>query len=396
MTLGITGVFWLPRMATVNSTTLNAGAHAVPISAASGAWTAISAAYADATFTAARVIAELAVGMQGVNGVIAGGKLAGFAVWAERCAENAAVMATKTGANATAYTVASIAMPSLPEIVAVKSAKAAAYTTGGVLNGTAEAAEVADRAMDIRAAITMEAYEAATTATVLTPSIFPPAPSIAAGVGQAQSGDDADPLRALVEGDPVRAASLAATGLLQNPGVQTVAAQAGQIASTAASTTASAASNIGNAAVSALTGGAGGAGGPFAPVGGLGGLGTGGGSAGATATRAAGVGDMNAARLSPVALPEGWAGGQVGGTTSGPGTGIAGSGAEGGQQTYSAGRVDPAAARTSAMGQMMPRTAGADDEGEHETPDYLRNIEHFEDGRMVVPSVLGADPGAAR
>lgn len=38
MTAGITGVFWLPRMAEFNSVTLNAGAHAVPISAAATAW----------------------------------------------------------------------------------------------------------------------------------------------------------------------------------------------------------------------------------------------------------------------------------------------------------------------------------------------------------------------
>jgi hypothetical protein len=393
MTLGITGVFWLPRMATVNSTTLNAGAHAIPISGASAAWTALAGAYAEATFTVARVVAELAAGMQGVNGVVAAAKLVGFGIWTEQCAEHATVMAAKTGANATAYSVASVAMPSLPEIVAVKAAKAAAYTTGGVLNGTAEVAEVADRAMDIRAAIVMEAYEAATTATVLTPSVFPPAPSIAAGVdgAQAQAGADTDALRALMEGDPVRAASLAVGGLLQNPGVQTFAAQAGNIASTAVSV----GGNISGAAVSAVTSNAnsmlGGAAGPMGAMGGFGGIG-GAGSA-ASATRSAGVGEMAGARMTGVALPEGWAGGTVAGTAAGAGSaGSAGTNLEAGQQNFAAGRVDSTAARTGGMGHLAGSQTASEDETEHDTPEYLRNVEHFEDGRMVVPPVLGADP----
>ncbi|WP_068273219.1 PPE domain-containing protein [Aldersonia kunmingensis] len=394
MTLGVTGVFWLPRMATANSTTLSAGAHAIPISGASAAWTAIAGAYADATFTVARVVAELGVGMQGLNGVVAAAKLVGFGVWAERGAENAAIMAAKTGANATAYTVASVAMPSLPEIIAVKTAKTAAYTTGGVLNGTAEAAEVADRAMDIRAAIVMEAYEAATTTTVLTPSVFAPAPSIAAGVdgAEAQSGGDADALQVLLGGDPVRAASMAVTGLLQNPGVQTIAAQAGNIASTAASV----GGNIGGAAVSAVTGNAHAMlGGSVAPMGSLGGFGGIGGAAssGAVATRAAGVGELAGARMTGVALPEGWAGGALGGTSASVGTtGLTGPNVEAGQQNFTGGRVDPAATRTAGMGHLAGPRAASDDETEHDSPEYLRNVEHFEDGRMVVPSVLGADP----
>ena len=32
------------------------------------------------------------------------------------------------------------------------------------------------------------------------------------------------------------------------------------------------------------------------------------------------------------------------------------------------------------------------DEDEHETPGYLKQFEHFADGRTVAPSVIGADP----
>jgi PPE-repeat protein len=407
MTLGITGVFWLPRTATVNSLALHAGAHAVPISAASPAWAALSASYVDATATVARVIAELAVGLQGVNGLAATAKLTGFAAWAERSAEAAATMSAKTAANATAYTVASLAMPSPPEIAAVKTAKVAAYSTGGVLNGTAEAAEAADRLMDLRAAAVMEAYEAATTTTVMTPSAFTPPPTIAAGAGNTQAGgQETDAVEALRNGNPVQAASLAASALAQNPAVQSVAAQAGHIAGTAASSTASAVSNIGGAAMSAATNAASAPSlmasqmaSQMPPLAGFGAAGAAGNGGGAS-TRAAGVGggDAAAVRMPSVALPEGWggAGGAAGlGGNAAAGGVAAVAGPDAGQSTFGSTRVDPAAAaRGSGMGPLAgTRGPGFDDdEDEHETPDYLRNVEHFEDGRMVVPAVLGADP----
>lgn len=31
------------------------------------------------------------------------------------------------------------------------------------------------------------------------------------------------------------------------------------------------------------------------------------------------------------------------------------------------------------------------DEDEHEIPDYLKDREHFSDGRVVAPAVIGAD-----
>ena len=35
---------------------------------------------------------------------------------------------------------------------------------------------------------------------------------------------------------------------------------------------------------------------------------------------------------------------------------------------------------------------GGQDDEEHHTPAYLKNFEHFSDGRVVIPAVLGADP----
>ncbi len=65
MTIGVTGVVWMPRGATVNSTTLSAGAGPVPLGAASPAWAALSASLADAGATLNRVMTELRAGWEG-------------------------------------------------------------------------------------------------------------------------------------------------------------------------------------------------------------------------------------------------------------------------------------------------------------------------------------------
>jgi PPE-repeat protein len=135
MTAGITGVFWLPRLAEGNSAALNTGAHAVPIQAASTAWGALTGAWVDATATVARVMAELGGGLQGINGAAALTRLTGYVGWAEQQGALAASMGAKAAANATAYTVASLAMPSLPEIAAADSARVAAHAAGGDLDG---------------------------------------------------------------------------------------------------------------------------------------------------------------------------------------------------------------------------------------------------------------------
>ena len=372
MTVGITGVVWLPRTAPVNSTALHAGAHGAPLTAAAVAWAALGAAYADATVTAARVIAELGLGLQGSNGTVVAAKLTEFGVWTERTAVSAVAMSAKTAASATAYSVAALAMPSPPEIAAVKAAKAAAYSTGGALNGTAEAAEAADRAMDVRAAVVMEAYEAATTATVLTSSAFTPAPHIATATTDPNTERPATPAV-----NPVQAASLAATSLAQNPTVQTAAAQAGQLAGSVTSSSLSAGSLPGVNASGAVTptmssSSAIGPGIPFAPMGGP----TGASGRVGTDTRAAAA--PFATRLDPAA----WATHGVlahNPTTDQSNTGTSSA------RTESATRTGPVG------GPLFGARTGADDDL-HDTPDYLHGIEQFADGRTVIAAVIGADP----
>lgn len=404
MTLGVTGVFWFPRTATVNSVTLNSGAHAIPISAAGTAWGSLSAIYAEASATTARVIAEVGAGHEGLNSIGAMAKLTNFTAWTEHVSLNAAVTSAKAAANVTAYTVASLAMPSLPEIAAVQAAKVAAYSTGGALNGTAELAEAADKLMDLRAALVMEAYEAATTV-LATPNDFAPTPSIAAGAtpddSQQQQNPDVftDPVGAFTA-NPVQAASTVAAAVMNNPMVQGVVSQAGQIASTATSAVASTAANVGGTAIAAVTSNlaGGGAGVPLAGLaaGAMGGAASGTASSSAAATRAVSVGGSTAGGSlgnSGVKLPAGWGG------VSAPG-GSAASGLTGGpvQEGMGAGaRLDPAGlTRTSGQGSMMPGRANAEgeDDNEHETPEYLKNFEHFTDGRTVIPSVIGGEQPA--
>ncbi|PXX63033.1 PPE family protein [Nocardia tenerifensis] len=388
MTAGITGVFWLPRQAEGNSIALNAGAHAVPISAAATAWGGLTAAWVDATATVARVMAELGVGMQGINGISALSKLTGFIGWAEQQGVMAATLGSKAAGNAIAYTVASLAMPSLPEIAAVDAARVAAHSTGGVLNGTSEAAEAAKAALDLRAALTMETYEAATTAMVVTPGEFVNPPAIAHGAGTADAGQ-ADQAFQATEADPVQTAIATAGAFVNNPAVIGAATQAANVAGSVATTGVSTAGTIGSHAIAAVTSAAAPSMTSAAPaatmVGGAG-LASAAVSAG---TRSASFGSGAAVSVGngSLKLPEGW-----------------GTGAPGGAPTAAPVAENVSVSQPTATPVQRNNTPGSpllgnqvrdeDDETEHKSLDYLRSIEHFNDGRYAADGVIGAEPAA--
>ncbi|MFQ6325580.1 PPE domain-containing protein [Nocardia sp. CWNU-33] len=377
MTAGMTGVFWLPRMAEGNSIALNAGAHGVPISAAAAAWGGLTGAWIDATTTAVRVMAELGIGMQGVNGVAALARLAGFTGWAEQQSVMAATLGAKAVANATAYTVASIAMPSIPEIAAVDSARVAAASTGGVLNGSSEIAEAAKAALDLRAALTMETYEAATTATVATPGEFVPPPAIANGAGTA----DPSSAEAAFQGDPVSSAIAAAVGVVNNPAIASAATQAANVIGSVATSGVSTVGTLGANAISAVTSATPSMGGMAAAPMSMMGVGTAV-SAAAAATRSA----ASAPGANPNAslkLPEGWGAGAAVGM---PATTAV---AESVNVRFDAAPVRPAAPSGSPLlGNRVQDSE--DDETEHKSADYLRT-DHFNDGRYMADGVIGAD-----
>lgn len=392
MTLGITGVFWLPRMAELNSVTLNAGAHAIPISAAGTSWGVLTAAWVDATTTVARVMAEVGVGLQGLNGLNVLARLGGFTAWAEQQAVMAGVMAGKASANVIAYTVASIAMPSLPEIAAVEAARVAAYSSGGALNGSAEAAEAAKLALDIRAALVMETYEAATTLMVTTPGTFLMPPPIALGAGSANGGPDASNAS-----DPVQAALAAAAAVAQNPAVTSAVSQAAQVAGSVVTTGASSVGNVAGSAISAVTqltqaAASGGHPVPMIAEGGLAAAGVGGAALSTQAVSfGGGLGSLGSVNIGngggTLKLPEGW------------GSGLGSGGAAPAPVAAGAPVAEPVAVgpNTSSSGPVragnpLLGSHGDDEDETHRGHDYGRSVEHFADGRALAPSVIGGDP----
>ncbi|MQY26940.1 PPE domain-containing protein [Nocardia aurantia] len=388
MTAGITGVFWLPRLAEGNSAALESGTHAVPISAAASAWGTLTSAWVDATATVARVLAELGAGLEGVNGVAALSRLTGFIGWAEQQGALAAAMGVKAASNATAYTVASLAMPSLPEIAAADTARAVAHASGGDLDGSAELAEAAKAAIDLRAAMVMETYEAATTAIVTTPNQFPLPPSIANGAGSAVDGQNAD--EAFQDSvDPAQAAIAGAQAVLSDPGVAGALDQAAHVAGTVVTTGATAAGDVAGGVINAAAGGM-----PSSMLSPgsmpmmMGGLGNPAGAGQAAVTRTVSYGGSSVGLGNgggSLRLPEGWGAGGVlgGGPAAATGTDIT---------------LDLDDSHAAGRGQVLGgnpllgyQTQEDEDDSEHRGPDYLRG-EHFADGRDLAPGVIGADP----
>ncbi|MFE5288024.1 PPE domain-containing protein [Nocardia sp. NPDC056611] len=367
MTLGITGVFWLPRMAEINSLSLNTGAHAIPIAAAGGAWGGLTAAWVDAATTVARVMAEIGIGLEGVNGLAVLARLGGFTVWAEQQAVLAGVMAGKAGAHATAYTVASLAMPSLPEIALVETARVAAYSTGGALNGTAEAAEAAKLALDIRAALVMETYEAATSSMVATPGQFLMPPPIAMGAGS--------------------------TGA-QNPAVTSALSQVAQVAATVATSGVTSAGNVASTAITAAADaltqpGYGTPATAGTATAGVATTGVGGAALSTQAVSYTGGGSVSIGNgAGTLRLPEGWGPG-----FGGPGGlgNLSGATAPAAEPTGVGGTpASTALVRSTGTGSVLGQQGGDDNET-HRGHDYGRSIEVFTDGRVVAPAVIGGD-----
>lgn len=379
MTLGVTGVVWLPRTATGNSTRL-LGPGPVPLHVAGGAWGSVAAAFTEASASIAAVTAALTAGWEGESALLAQAALGRFATWTAATAVKAAALSVEAPAAGTSYGVALATMPSLVEIGAVQAAKVTAASTGGVMNGSYEAAEVADRLLDIRAAMVMEGFELVSSHRIVQTTFDrPPAIVSDSGTGLGRFADGA------LMTSPVQAAIGGLMAATQNPGVAAAAGQLGSaatsIASTGVSTVATAASNIGS---SALSGGVG-AGGGFAP--------------GVSASPAVGPASTRPVSYGGGAGGAGGLGGGGGlpGSTLGPGGGgsMPAGAVQSGQTAFGApSPADSGLAQrgTGAAGAPASGTRGQAEDDEHQTPDYLKQFEHFSDGRTVAPSVIGADP----
>ena len=410
--VGITGVIWYPRGAAPNSAALVAGAGPVPLGVAAGAWSTVSSGLTDTAASISRVMADLRTGWSGEAADAALSKFAPFQEWAASAALLAGETAGKAQVQSGSYTVATLAMPSLAEIAAVQAAKVAAYSIGGALVGGAAAAEAAEEALKIRAAVTMETYDAATTHLAVQqnfdspPSIAEPTAGASAsaespGNAARQSVVQAASTLADVIADPVRAATAAVASVVSNPVFAAAASQAGAI-SGGASAAVSAATTAGTTAAATLaTAGAGltGLGGA-----GLGGAGLGGARLGASTPSLFGTPSASRAPAQVSAASATTGAGAFAGSSSSSSTGRhalpdPSTGQSAARQnpvtspvqgTVDTVKVDPS--RTA--GGSAPIAGGrhaaqSEDETEHDTPDYLKHFEHFADGRTVIPSVIG-------
>lgn len=408
--VGITGVIWYPRGAAPNSAALVAGAGPVPLGVAAGAWSTVSSGLTDTAASISRVMADLRTGWSGEAADAALSKFAPFQEWAASAALLAGETAGKAQVQSGSYTVATLAMPSLAEIAAVQAAKVAAYSIGGALVGGAAAAEAAEEALKIRAAVTMETYDAATTHLAVQqnfdspPSIAEPTAGASAsaespGNAARQSVVQAASTLADVIADPVRAATAAVASVVSNPVFAAAASQAGAISGGASAAVSAATTAVTGATTAASTLATAGAG-----LTGLGGAGLGGARLGASTPSLFGTPSASRATAQVSAASATTGAGAFAGSSSSSSTGRhalpdPSTGQSAARQnpvtspvqgTVDTVKVDPA--RTA--GGSAPIAGGrhaaqSEDETEHDTPDYLKHFEHFADGRTVIPSVIG-------
>ncbi|MGF0246637.1 PPE domain-containing protein [Rhodococcus erythropolis] len=413
--VGITGVIWYPRGAAPNSAALVAGAGPVPLGVAAGAWSTVSSGLTDTAASISRVMADLRTGWSGEAADAALSKFAPFQEWAASAALLAGETAGKAQVQSGSYTVATLAMPSLAEIAAVQAAKVAAYSIGGALVGGAAAAEAAEEALKIRAAVTMETYDAATTHLAVQqnfdspPSIAEPTAGASAsaespGSAARQSVVQAASTLADVIADPVRAATAAVASVASNPVFAAAASQAGAISGGASAAVSAATTAVTGATTAASTLATAGAGLTGLGGAGLGGAGLGGARLGASTPSLFGTPSASRAPAQVSAASATTGAGAFAGSSSSSSTGRhalpdPSTGQSAARQnpvtspvqgTVDTVKVDPA--RTA--GGSAPIAGGrhaaqSEDDTEHDTPDYLKHFEHFADGRTVIPSVIG-------
>ncbi|MQY22361.1 PPE domain-containing protein [Nocardia macrotermitis] len=383
MVAGITGVVWEARPAEINSATLHLGAHAVPIGIAGTSWTGLAAAWTDATATLTRVMAELGVGLLGVNGIAAMAQVTAFTGWCGEQTAMAAGMAAKAAANVTAYTVASLVMPSPPEIAAVDAARVATHASGGDVCGAGELAEAAYAEIQLRAALVMETYEAATSLMVATPAAFLMPPPIAIGAGAVGGAlDVAQAVQADV--NPVANAISAAQSAVSSPGVTDAATQTAGVAGSVVTSTVP---SVGEAVTNSIAGTT-----TTTPgvstttLGGLGGLG--GGSIATRAVSFSGGGSVGIGNgAGNLKIPEGWGAGLGTNFPTATAPEIAPT------TPASTGNTQPASNRPVSSGNPLLGNQ-SEDEDELEHKNELVHGEYFNDGRIIAAGVIGGDPNA--
>ncbi|MGZ4524614.1 MAG: PPE domain-containing protein [Mycobacteriaceae bacterium] len=427
MNMPLTGVNWASRPTVKLVTDINDGPGPASSIEAGAAWRALSAVLseADDDFTSAT---KLAMGSwEGPAADSARTALMPFSEWATVAGTIAHQLSAQTTAHGDAFSATKAGMPSLPEVLATEAVKDNIVDkTVGLLTGVptpGEVAEVVAAEQQTQSALAMMSYDV-TSSTLTTYTPFMPAPILTTEVVPTSA-----------------AANTVTYGHLGQHHAQDYSSTMSAGASGSASATNGGSVDGGHWAAAGGSG-ATHAAGSTASGAGSAGLGSGSGSVGTSFTGGShsaaaglGAGDSGAAGAGPTRTPS------ASGSFGGPGLagaglagaggagrfgswgGVGGSGASSGsvasafetasRSSLSAGAhssggaagdssarglggaSDSAATRgRGGVGSGMGTGAGlgnSDDDQEHEIPDYLKDLEHFSDGRVVAPPVIGVD-----
>lgn len=432
----LTGVNWASRPTVKLVTDINGGPGPASSIEAGAAWRALSTVLseADDDFTSAT---KLAMGnWEGPAADSARTALMPFSEWATAAGTIAHQLSAQTTAHGDAFSAAKVGMPSLPEVLATEAIKDNIVDkTVSLLTGVptpGEVAEVVAAEQQTQSALAMMSYDV-TSSTLTTYTPFMPAPILTAEVvptsaavntvtyghlGQHHAQDYASTMTAGASGSASGSAS-ATNGGSVDGGHWAATGGSGATHATGSTASGSGPAGLGSGSGSVGTSFTGGS---HSVAAGLGAGDSGAAGAGPTRTPSA-SGSFARPGLAGAGIGSAGLAGAGGAGRFGSSGGLGGSGASSGSVASasetasrsslsagahsSAGAAGDSSARGLAsasdsaatrgrggVGSGMGTGAGlgnSEDDQEHEIPDYLKDLEHFSDGRVVAPPVIGVD-----